>query len=265
MGIVIKNLNHHIGGKALLKNVSTTINQAKVIGVIGPNGAGKSTLLKCLSGLIVTQDSIEVNNRPLASYGHLELAQIRAALPQESSLNFPFRAKDIVAMSFALSSLSQAKQDDLVHTCLSMMSATGLAERNFQNLSGGEKQRIHLARVVAQLLQHDSSTHMRYLFLDEPTAPLDMKHQILLFQHLRQLVTANITTFAVIHDINLAAACCDEIWVMQSGQLIKQGVPSEVISQALMQEVFDVHVAVSFLQDPSRPVINHIPNPITLH
>ncbi len=253
-----------IRSKILLSAVSLSVTKPKIVGVIGPNGAGKSTLLKCMSGLITTRDHIRVNGRPLESYGQLELAKIRAALPQESSLNFPFKAQDIVAMSFALSALSQTRQQQLVQQCLTMMSASELAGRNFQSLSGGEKQRIHLARVIAQLLQHDASEQLRFLLLDEPTAPLDMKHQLGLFRHLRQLLTANIVTIAVIHDINLAAACCDEIWVMQAGRLIKQGAPSEVISQTLMQDVFDVHVDVNYLHQQSLPVISHAPDAITL-
>lgn len=263
MAIEINNLHHSVRGKTLLSEISATISQARVVGIIGPNGAGKSTLLKCISGLINTQNCISLNGQPLESYGDLQLAQIRAALPQDSSLNFPFKAQDIVTMSFALSALSKDRQERLVRRCLGMMSAAQLANRNFQSLSGGEKQRIHLARVMAQLLQHDAAEQPRYLLLDEPTAPLDMKHQIGLFQQLRQLLTANIATIAVIHDINLAAACCDEIWVMQAGQLIKQGPPNQVISQTMMQDVFGVNVDVNYLHPHALPVISHAADAIT--
>ncbi len=259
MGLLVNKLRHEINGKALLVDVSLQIKSAKVVGIIGPNGAGKSTLLKCLSGLIPTQGCVTLNHQLMESYSPAELAKIRAALPQESNLNFPFPAKDVVGMSFALSTISYEQQLSLIEQCLAMVSATDLADQNFLSLSGGEKQRVHLARVLAQLLHLKVNNQMRFLYLDEPTAPLDMKHQFQLFSKLQALVKHNITSVVVIHDINLAASYCDEIWVVQKGRLVKQGAPKQVISEAFMKSVFDVDVAVSQYGKKSRPVIN---NPI---
>ncbi len=267
MSISIKDLNFSIKGssksrtqnKQLLKGVNASVETAKLVGIIGPNGAGKSTLLNCLSGLLNSKESIQLNNRWLESYTHKDLAKVRAALPQASNLSFPFIAKDIVGMSFALSAISIQQQYKLINYCLDMMSASDLAMRNYLSLSGGEKQRIQLARVLAQLLQNDSKEQMRLLLLDEPTAPLDLKYQFQLFRHLKQFVKQNITTITVIHDINLAAAYCDEIWVMQDGQLISQDKPQQVISNTMMKKVFDVDVNIAFHQNQLLPIIS---NPI---
>ena len=261
MSLIVNNLSHAVPGKMLLKNISVAVNQAKVIGIIGPNGAGKSTLLKCLTALLPSQGCIELNGQTLERYTPLELAKIRAALPQESHLNFPFPSADVVGMSFALSAVSLAQQTQLIESCLSRVAAQHLAQRNFLSLSGGEKQRIHLARVLAQLLQHDPSQAMRFLLLDEPTAPLDLKHQFQLFAQLQQLVTHNITSIVVIHDINLAASYCDEIWVINNGRLVCQDVPQRVISQQLMKTVFEVDIDVSLSGQQQRPIIHHPLNP----
>jgi len=187
MGLHITELSHRIGQKHLLNNINAGINEPLLIGIIGPNGAGKATLMNCLTDLIPTEGAIELNGRCLETYGEAELASIRAVLAQENHLNFPFLARDIVGLSFACSALSKSRQQQLIDQCLEVVSASGVARRHFLSLSGGEKQRIHIARVLAQLLQHHPGTHLRYLFLDEPTAPLDLKHQLQLFNYLQQL------------------------------------------------------------------------------
>lgn len=256
MTLEVNQLNFSVNDKALLQGVNLHIDEPKIIGIIGPNGAGKSTLLKCLSGLLPTNDMVYLNGRSLTAYQLNELAQIRAALPQESHLTFPFPAKDVVGMSFALSKLSNAEQHHLIQQCLKKFSALDLAERNFTSLSGGEKQRIHLARVIAQLIQHLPNDSMRYLMLDEPTAPLDLKHQFQLFEELRRLKYNCICSIVVIHDINLAAHYCDEIWVLYEGKLVKKASPQEAISERMMQEVFEVSVKINCFNESSIPSIS---------
>lgn len=211
MSLSVNHLNYTVGSKQLLNDISVVINEPKIIGIIGPNGAGKSTLVKCLSGLLETVNAIELNGQKIESFSPAELARIRAALPQESHLTFPFPVKDVVGMSFALSATSKQHQDKLIHQCLKKVAAIELADRKFLSLSGGEKQRVHLARIFAQLMQHQTSDEMRFLMLDEPTAPLDMKHQFSLFKELIEFKSLNLSSIVVIHDINLAASYCDEI------------------------------------------------------
>jgi iron complex transport system ATP-binding protein len=256
MSLHVSQLNHHRGGQTLLQNINARIDEPVLIGIIGPNGAGKSTLLHCLTGLVPTRQNITLNDQPLETYSQTALAGLRAVLAQDNHVNFPFLAKDIVGMSFAFSSLSSEQQAALTRQCLDMVSANALADRQFLSLSGGEKQRIHLARVMAQLLQDEPSEAMRYLFLDEPTAPLDLKHQHQLFKHLKQLRKQNICVITVIHDINLAAACCDQLWVMHDSRLTHQGTPQEVITAELMKQVFGVEVHISSGPSSAKPVIS---------
>ncbi|MGJ8662849.1 MAG: heme ABC transporter ATP-binding protein [Marinicella sp.] len=257
MSLSVNHLNYKVGSKQLLSDVSITVKEPKVIGIIGPNGAGKSTLIKCLSGLLLTEDTIEINHQKIESYSSAELAKVRAALPQESHLTFPFPAKDVVGMSFALSTISKQHQNEIIHQCLEKVAAEELSDRNFLSLSGGEKQRIHLARIIAQLMQHQISENMRFLMLDEPTAPLDMKHQFHLFKELAHFKSKNLCSIVVIHDINLAASYCDELWVIDAGKLVSQATPHEVISQDLMKQVFKVDVVVSHHGQSAVPFINN--------
>ncbi len=259
MSLSVSQLNYSVSSKQLLTDINVALTKPGVIGIIGPNGAGKSTFLKCLSGFILTQGAIELNQRKIESYSPAELAMVRAALPQESHLTFPFPAKDVVGMSFALSAVSKRQQNELIHQCLEKVAALELADRNFLSLSGGEKQRVHLARIFAQLMQHQPSDAMRFLMMDEPSAPLDMKHQFQLFNELTQFKNLNLSSIVVIHDINLAASYCDEIWVIDSGKLVSQARPREVITQSMMKQVFDVNIEVSHHGNHATPVIS---NPI---
>ncbi len=241
----VKNLNYALGSKQLLNNININIEKPQLIGIIGANGAGKSTLLNCLCGLNTCHESIEINGQLIEHYALSELAECRAVLPQHTNLNFPFMAHEIVAMSFALCAISNAKKDQIILECLEAMSAKHLSSRNFLNLSGGEKQRVHIARVLAQLMINKNTQHKQILFLDEPTAPLDLKYQYQLFDYLKTLKNDKTTTITVIHDLNLAATYCDELWVMKDGRLIEKGSPNQLITQSMLNEVFDVNLDVT--------------------
>lgn len=249
MTLNIENLNYCVANKHLLNNINAKVDKAQLIGIIVANGAGKSTLLNSLCGLNTCSKAIKINGQYIEQYNPLELAKFRAVLPQQTELNFPFKVREIVAMSFALSSTSDEERNSIITKCLSIMSAQHLAERNFLNLSGGEKQRVHIARVLAQLMNNEGSQSRQLLFLDEPTAPLDLKYQYQLFDFLITLKKRDITTFTVIHDLNLAATYCDELWVMKSGQLIETGPANQVITQSMLNDVFDVKLKVTMKQN----------------
>lgn len=258
MALKIDNLNYSVSSKALLADIHIAVNEPKIIGIIGANGAGKSTLLNCMSGLLPTKQSILLNNQWLENYTNLELASHRAALPQQSKLNFPFQVSDVVAMSFAYQSLDKSEQEELIEYCLDKMSASHLKDRNYLNLSGGEKQRVQIARVWAQLLSQKDINQLRFLYLDEPTAPLDLKHQFQLFDHLTELKQQNIAVITVLHDLNLAASYCDEIWVISNGQMVTKGSPAEVISKQMLKQVYDVDLDV--VVERNVPQIRRVTN-----
>lgn len=242
MTLKVKQLNYRIGSKQLLKDISLSIEQPQLIGVVGANGAGKSTLLNCLSGLYHSNHKVELNGCPIESYNQLELAKQRAFLTQDNSLNFPFLARQIVAMSFALSAISIERQQQIIEQCLAITGSEQLADRQFLELSGGERQRVHIARVLAQLLQHKSD-QTRYLFLDEPTAPLDLKHQFLLLDYLKTLHQQNIVVIIILHDLNLAAAYCEHIWLMKDSQIIKNDCAEKALTVDHIHQAYEVSKA----------------------
>lgn len=236
-----------IRDKTLLKDISLTIKPGEVLAVLGPNGAGKSTLLKLLSAeLKPSQGKITLNNKPLNTWTSAEQARLRAVLPQSSRLSFPFSAEEVVMMGRTPYRHSQTRRqnEQAVHAALQSAHVEHLAQRLFTSLSGGEQQRVQLARVLAQLWQVDSE-QARYLLLDEPTSALDLAHQhhvLGLAQHLAK--TWNLGVLAVLHDLNLAALYADQIAILNQGRLQAYGEPQATLSPSQIQQAFAVDVEV---------------------
>lgn len=240
-----------VGEKTLIRDINITVNQSQLYAIVGPNGAGKSTLLHCLSGLHPGLP-VQYEGRGIDSLNELDMARFRAVLPQNTALGFPFPVKEVVKMSFALHSISQEEQNSLAALCMEQSAVTHLANRNYLSLSGGEQQRVQLARVYAQMHCMEPDGRLKFLFLDEPTAPLDLKHQFQLFEHLKQLPKAmNAAVLIVIHDLDMAAAYCDELWLMNQGRIVAQGSPEQVLSRQQLAQHFDVNLSVH--------MTNHIP------
>ncbi len=257
MSIEVKNLSVVKSGKSLLSDINFEINSPQLIGIIGENGAGKSTLMHCLSGLETSEQQIRLNRQWLESYSNRELAQLRAVLPQSNDLIFPFQAREVVRLGLSLSSLSIEQQDELVNHCLQEVDAYGFAQKNYLYLSGGEKQRIQLARVLVQLYSSDAKS--RYLLLDEPTSALDLKHQVSVLRLLKQLTKRNIGVFIIIHDLNLASLFCDRILLLKHGELVKFDKPENIIDQPLISQTFETDVLImQHPQTQSPLMVNEI-------
>ncbi len=242
MSIVAKNISVNIGQKFLLDNVSVTLNAGEVIGVVGENGAGKTTLINCLSGVHSHHQNISINNKNISQLDHRSLAKTRAVLTQSFELTFPFSVQEVVRLGLSLRNISQTQQYAIVKQCLGKVNAWHLRERNYTTLSGGEKQRVQLARVLAQITYDNDEE--KFLFLDEPTSALDLKHQYQTLRMLKALSQKNIGIFIILHDINLAAMYCDRILLLQQGRLLKVGTPTQVLTQQTIKQGFgiDVHI-----------------------
>lgn len=254
-----------IRDKTLLKDLSLTIKPGEVLAVLGPNGAGKSTLLKLLSAeLKPSQGQITLNAKPLTAWTKAEQARLRAVLPQSSRLSFPFSAEEVVMMGRTpyRHSHTHNQNRQAVHAALQIAHVEHLAQRLFTSLSGGEQQRVQLARVLAQLWQVDSE-QARYLLLDEPTSALDLAHQhhvLGLAQHLAK--TWNLGVLTVLHDLNLAALYADQIAILKEGQLQTYGEPQTSLAPSHIQQAFAVEVEVMpYPLQVNRPlVITQRPN-----
>lgn len=258
MSIKVKNLKLKIEKKTLLEDISFEVRTGEVIVILGANGAGKSTLLKALCGdLKPAEGKIFFNNRELNDWKNKDLSKIRAILPQSFELNFPFKANEVALLGRTPHiNFSESERDfKIVENALKKVQATELAERFYPTLSGGEKQRIQLARVISQIWEKQANVP-RYLLLDEPTAGLDLAHQHLTLQTARDFANNGSAVVAVLHDLNLAAQYATKILILRDGKVYAFDEPARVFNSELIEKVFGIEVYITkHLKDYDFPVI----------
>ncbi|WP_121746697.1 heme ABC transporter ATP-binding protein [Streptomyces sp. E2N166] len=232
-------LRVHLGGRPVLDGVSVTVRAGELLALVGPNGAGKSTLLGALSADVPADEGVvRVHGRPVTEWSAPELALRRAVLPQSASLSFPFPVEEVVRMGRAPWAGSDlADEDDAaVAEAMARTEVTGFAGRPYSALSGGERARVALARVLAQ--------RAPLLLLDEPTAALDLRHQELVLRLCRERARAGDAVAVVLHDLSLAAAYADRVAILRAGRVAAGGPPAEALSEGLLSEVYDQPVEV---------------------
>ncbi|MFJ9697123.1 heme ABC transporter ATP-binding protein [Kitasatospora sp. NPDC101183] len=228
-----------LGGRELLAGATVRVAAGEVVALLGPNGAGKSTLLSVLAGdLAPDGGAVTLRGRPLASYGAAELARHRALLPQAAALSFPFTAEEVVRMGRAPWAGTAAAAEDgaVVDAAMAATEAAAFAGRPFTALSGGERARVALARVLAQ--------RTPLLLLDEPTAALDLRHQELVLRIARERAAAGDGVVVVLHDLSLAAAHADRVVLLTGGATVADGPVAEVLRAPLLSEVYGHPVEV---------------------
>jgi len=238
------------GGVEILAGVTLDIAYGRVLALVGPNGAGKSTLLSVLTGdAPPSTGTVELDGRPLAQWRARELARARSVLLQSHQVAFSFTAADVVEMGRApWINTARADDDDrLIAEALRRADVSHLREREFPSLSGGEKARVSLARVVAQ----DTPV----VLLDEPTAALDLRHQEDVLRIARELAAEGRAVVVVLHDLSLAGAYADEIAVIDRGRLVAHGQPAEVLAEERIAEVYGIPVRVLADPDTGRPIV----------
>jgi len=236
------NINFSYTTKSVMEDVSFTIDEAQIVAIIGPNGSGKTTLLKIINGtLFPNAGQMLVAGKDTEQWSRQEIARKVAIVPQETAVIFPFYAEEIVLMG-RFPHLSNYRFEDkkdyrIVHEAMEKTDTLAFATRRFDELSTGERQRVLIARALAQ--------EPKVLLLDESTVFLDLKHELQFLTLLRQLNTAQqLTVIFVTHDINLAAQNADRIILLYSGQIYAIGKPAEVISAANIKEVYDVDTLI---------------------
>ena len=250
-----RNITCELGNDRVLHNVSLAPEPGKVTGIIGANGAGKSSLLKVFTGdMAPTRGQVQLNHRALLQWPLLHRAQILAVLPQHSQLNFPFTASEVVALGRIPHQTGLTKDTKIVAQALDLVDASYLQKRLYTQMSGGEKQRVQLARVLAQIWQ-PSDHGEQFLVLDEPTSAFDLSHQKLTLDIVRQLANRGVGVVMVLHDLNLAARCADNLVVFDGGVIAAQGRPEQVLTQSLIDKVFGVKVMISQHPQTNRPLV----------
>ncbi|MEU2878906.1 heme ABC transporter ATP-binding protein [Streptomyces sp. NPDC007070] len=232
-----ESLRVRLGTREVLRGVDIAVRAGEVLALVGPNGAGKSTLLGALAAdLPAAGGVVRLHGRPAAKWSAPELALRRAVLPQSAELSFPFPVADVVRMGRAPHAADPAVDDAVVAGAMAATEVSAFAARPFSALSGGERARVALARVLAQ--------QAPLLLLDEPTAALDLRHQELVLRLCRERARAGDAVVVVLHDLGLAAACAHRVAVLRGGRVAADGPPAEVFSEALLSEVYDQPVEV---------------------
>lgn len=235
-----------INDKTLLEDVSLDVRGGEVLAVVGANGAGKSTLRKVLCGdLQPNAGQVSMSGRPLDEWSLTERAQVRAVLPQDSSLNFPFTVLEVVLMGRAphLKGAEGRRDYKIARAALEAVEARHLEERIYPTLSGGERQRVHLARVLAQIWE--PAERARYLLLDEPTSNLDLSHQHSTLSVASRLAREGVGVLVILHDLNLAAQYSDRIVMLKAGRIVAMGAPAEVFTHQAIYETFAMPVVIT--------------------
>lgn len=234
MKLKVKELEFKIADQQILNGIDLNIKEGQFVGIIGPNGSGKSTLLKNIYRVYKpSKGSISLEDTDIDTMKSKDIAKKLAILSQESSTQFDFTVKDIIKMGrYPYKSMFEdysKKDTELVDEIIDKLSLQNHKDRSFNTLSGGEKQRVLIARALVQ--------NTDFMILDEPTNHLDIRYQIQLLDIVKSL---GITVLAALHDINIASLYCDYILVMKDGKIIKSGTVYEIITSETIKEVYGV-------------------------
>lgn len=229
------------GSERVVDDLSFKLQPGEVFGIIGPNGSGKSTLMRLLSGVLKPdQGTVNLFQRPLAAYGRRDIARAIAVVPQETAIEFPYSVTEVVLMGrsphFGGFAFEGDQDVEIAHTAMRRTSVEHLARRSIHELSGGERQRVILARALAQ--------EAPIMLLDEPAAFLDIRHEVEIYDLLRDLQAEGKSIVTVLHDLNLAALYCDRVGLLQRGRFLHVGQPDDVITYSAITEVYETEVYV---------------------
>ena len=248
--LTTKNLSVGIANKVILENISETFEAGKISLIIGPNGAGKSTFIKAICG------QLKLNQKGTVAYDTevlsiSELAKVRAVLSQNSKLNFPLTVRDIVMMGRYphFNNYPSEKDKRACNEAIQFFELENFVDRNYLTLSGGEMQRVHFARVLAQIWFSEENK-IRYLILDEPLTFLDVHFQYSFMYKMQELAKENnIVIIGVLHDLNLTAKFADKIMLLSHGKVISSGNKTQVLTKENILEAFKMEAKIHKIEN----------------
>lgn len=258
MTLDVRDVDVELGGQQILDAVSADVTDGHLVGVVGPNGAGKSTLLRAMNGVIdPAAGTVLVDEEAVHELPSKAASRRIASVPQEGHVGFEFTVRETVEMGRHPHVPRFGTDDDpeAVDRAMARAEVAQFADRDVTSLSGGEKQRVLLARALAQ--------ETPVLLLDEPTASLDVNHQIRTLELVRGLADdADRAVVAAIHDLDLAARYCDELVLVSDGRVLDSGPPADVLAPAAIREAFDARVAVGTDPTTGEPTVTPLPDSV---
>jgi len=248
MDILCEKTSVTLGGERIVSDVTMKAIDKQFVGIIGPNGSGKSTLLKCIYRILKpSSGAVFIDNEALQAMSVKDSAKKLAVVSQHNYYNFDFTVQEVVLMGRAPHKNrmeGDTQQDyEIVYDALQKVGMENYSNRIFSTLSGGEQQRIILARAVAQ--------QTKCMILDEPTNHLDIKHQL---QILNLVKCLDLTVIAALHDLNIAAMYCDFIYVLKDGEVRAEGSPKEILTKELLKDIYEVDAKIT--TDPLTGILN---------
>lgn len=258
--ISARDIHVTLGRKPILHGVDFTARPGAVTAIVGPNGSGKTTLLRALTDEVCWTGQISVNGQDIHAYKPWELAAIRGVLPQAATLAFPFTVIEVVRLG--LMSGIHGGEDRIAQQALQRVGLAGYENRFFQELSGGEQQRAHLARVLCQVWDPVLDGAPRWLLLDEPVASLDIGHQLLIMNCLQDFARRGGGVVAVMHDLNLTAMVADGVTMIAQGCVIAQGPVADVFTDHWLSEAYQCALRTNIVPQNANAFI--LPQTATL-
>ncbi|MGD2099732.1 MAG: ABC transporter ATP-binding protein [Desulfobacterales bacterium] len=253
----VNSLSYAYGSQRVLQDLCFSIPRGQIFTIIGPNGAGKTTLIKLMAGIIKHQSGqIDVMQKPIGSYSQKRLAQVLAYVPQGLPVGFPFTVEETVLLGRAPHQkvLGLASEEDLeiVQQTMTFTEVDRLARRKLDQLSGGEQQRVLIARALCQQPQ--------VILLDEPTASLDLSHQIRIMDLMEKLkAEKGVTVVMVSHDVNLAAMYGDQVLLLKTGQIVCLGTPHAVLNFETLENTYNCKLLVDSSPLGNLPRVTLVP------
>jgi iron complex transport system ATP-binding protein len=237
MNLTAQHVGVTLGARTVLNDISLSLSSEHLVALVGPNGAGKTTLLRALAGLLPSRGQISVGDDALSSLSLRERARRFAYLPQGHTVHWPLPARDIVALGRIPHGATDpgrltVKDADAVARAMQATDVLGFSDRRVTELSGGERSRVALARVLA--------VEAPIILADEPTASLDPRYQLEVMKNLRTAADGGVLVIVVTHDLGLAARFADMVLVVSEGHLVAQGAPAQALSEKIMADVFRV-------------------------
>lgn len=254
--IEVSGLSVRLSGKLIISDVAFTAKAGELTAIAGPNGSGKTTTMKAISGELAYGGSVRIGGGEVRGLKPWQLAAIRGVLPQASTISFPFTVREIVRMGLTSGiNLSPEKAEETAAAALASVDLTGFEGRFYQELSGGEQQRVQLARVLCQIAEPVVDGKSRWLLLDEPVSSLDISHQLTIMSLARDFCERGGGVIAVMHDLNLTALFADRVVLMKSGRLAAAGGINEVLTDEAMLSVFGCALRINQVPADGTPFV----------